>query len=316
MKTVKHINLKCINCEEMNFVYKFSGRDRLHDLPGKFDVYECKTCGMFALNPQLSRIEAQKFYPDNYVCYSEAIEDEKNFLKRIDRLWGSKRRCRVVERKVNQRGKLLDIGSASGIFLGGMQKLGWDCYGVETNLKAAKYAKERFGLKVYNGTVTEALHPANFFDVVTLWDVLEHLVDPCEVLVEVDRILKPGGFLFISVPNSSAWDRYLFGDYWIGWDIPRHNWVFNDKNLKAIIEKLGFENISLFSFSGRHGALKLSFGFWLTETRLSILLRSILKAIVNSFLCRIMLLPLVLIAERKNRSTNVCLYAQKVKVTS
>ena len=139
---------------------------------------------------------------------------------------------------------MLDVGCATGSFLDCMRKRGnWQISGVEVNQEAARYARERFSLDVFAGELLEANCPAHHFDVVTLWHVLEHLHSPLDTLMEISRILKDDGALFLSVPNSDSYDARVFGDCWIGLDPPRHLYTFSAKTLKRLLAEAGFETI-------------------------------------------------------------------------
>jgi SAM-dependent methyltransferase len=150
------------------------------------------------------------------------------------------------------------------LFLNGMRSQGdWELHGVEINPYAAEIARDRYGLQVRIGTLIEAAYPAHFFDVITMWDVLEHLHQPLENLREIDRILKPDGLLILRVPNVSSWDAKLFKRSWAGYDAPRHLYVFSPSTLEELLLKAGFRLINCSSQSGNYTTFLLSLRFWI-----------------------------------------------------
>ncbi len=112
------------------------------------------------------------------------------------------------------KGKLLDIGCGLGFFPDMAQRSGWEAHAVEVGDFAAKYARDKFKLDVFAGTVEEANFPSAHFDVVTLWDLMEHLNKPEQTVAEISRITKPGGLILIFTPNQdSLVDRLIYLTY-------------------------------------------------------------------------------------------------------
>jgi SAM-dependent methyltransferase len=142
-----------------------------------------------------------------------------------------------------------------------MQQRGWHVQGVEPIAHAAEQACQDFGLEVFVGTVEEAAYPDESFDVVTLWDVLEHVTDVQTTLMETARILKPGGLLVFSVPNPASVEARLFGSNWVGWERPRHLTLIPPSLIPAYLHKVGLELEQIESFNGRLRLTLLSIEF-------------------------------------------------------
>jgi 2-polyprenyl-3-methyl-5-hydroxy-6-metoxy-1,4-benzoquinol methylase len=144
---------------------------------------------------------------------------------------------------------LLDIGCAQGFFLYNASKAGYTTKGIEISQDAAEYAIMEFGLDIEAKPFEELRFPENHFDVVTLWQVLEHVPYPLTVLKEVHRILKPGGLLVASTPNIAGIPAKILRKRW--WDIKRlHINQFSTKTLTDILQNGGFKNISSVSYRG------------------------------------------------------------------
>lgn len=134
-------------------------------------------------------------------------------------------------------GKLLDIGCATGKFLELASKAGWEAHGVEISGFAARLARRR-GFNVHCGTLETAAYPDGAFDIVTAFDLLEHLPEPRRFLVEVKRILKPGGVFIVLTPNAGAFRALAAGNGWIGYTVSlEHILYFRPRTLKAILRE-------------------------------------------------------------------------------
>ena len=246
----------------------FTGHDRLLGIPGVFSWYECSQCGLLFLSPQPDEEEIQQYYPDEYIPFQTAIQDERSWLRRTDRRYGLYKRCRAIQRLTSKPGRILDVGCATGIFLDGMQQRGWEANGVEPSSFAAEYARRRFGLEVHLGYLEDARFPDGYFDVITFWDVIEHVPSPMLMLAEVERILKPGGWLVLSLPNPGAWDRRWFNEYWAGWDIPRHFHLFSIQVLQRYLERQNLHLERIRNFTGTYGTYLIDLQLWLPNTSL------------------------------------------------
>lgn len=303
--------IKCEICGNGQFERIFCGSDKLLQIDGVFCILKCKDCGLFLLSPKISSEDMEKYYPEEYICYLEAIEDEKNPLRKLDRTNALRKRCRQITKRTKEPGKILDIGCATGIFLNGMKNLGWEVTGIEPNQNAAEYANKRFGIDVFPGYLHETTLSNDLFDVITLWDVLEHVPDANAFMERLFRLLKPGGIIIGTLPNAIAWERRLFGEYWVGWEIPRHYRSFTPDTISQFLKKHSFSKIDIFSFIGRHGAFMLSVEFWLNSSSLSEWKKKIIKSILGSILVRIFTYPYFIIAEIFNRSNVMSFSAQK-----
>jgi SAM-dependent methyltransferase len=252
-----------------------------------------------------------RYYPENYICYLEAIEDDPDPINRMNRMGALKKRVRQVVQRMNEPGRILDIGCATGIFLNRMKELGWETKGVEPSAEAAEYAITRFNLDVTHGYLADANLPDDFFDVVTIWDVIEHVPEIKPFIREIYRILKPGGLVIATLPNGKAWERYIFGEYWVGWEIPRHYRTFTPETIKSFLQRYGFKDAEIFSFIGRHGAFMLSVAFWLNTWKGPDWLKKIIQVILGSLPFRILTHPFFLFAEAVNRSNVMSFTAEK-----
>ncbi|MGA9347700.1 MAG: class I SAM-dependent methyltransferase [Anaerolineae bacterium] len=303
--------VNCDLCGANDTELVFEEQDRLHHLDGTFHLVRCRQCGLMYLTPRPTMEEMARYYPSDYHPYS-TLDDHPSVLVRLDHRYGVSKRCRaVIARSDVKEGRVLDIGCSTGSFLNAMRQRGnWEPYGVEINAEAANYARERLGLNVFAGTLTDAHYPDSFFDIITLWNVLEHLHQPRATLIEIARIIRPGGLLTISLPNPDCIEASFFERYWAGLDAPRHLYIFSRRTLEKMLALTGFEVEEITSFTGRHHVLALSLGFWLDEKVGSDRRRYWLKRAMGSLPLRLLTLPYYAIADRWNQSSVMTVFAQ------
>jgi 2-polyprenyl-3-methyl-5-hydroxy-6-metoxy-1,4-benzoquinol methylase len=292
------------------------GQDRAYGRPGQFPIVRCRNCDLVYVNPRPVLDAIGYYYPTNYEPYRKAPEEARFKIQQLHQRLKLRGRCLAVTR-VRRQGRLLDVGCATGTFLAEMRRYGdWQVCGVEPNQWAARYAQERLGLDVFHGHLSEASFPDGRFDVVTMWDVLEHLHDPRQTLAEIFRILKPDGFLICSVPNLDSIDAKLFGRFWIGLDVPRHLYVYSKHTLSAMLRAEGLQPRKFFCFYGRYTAFALSLRLVLREWVRSERARKWLDRILFVPVWRFLFLPYFYIIDELGKGVIVTVYAQKVEATS
>jgi 2-polyprenyl-3-methyl-5-hydroxy-6-metoxy-1,4-benzoquinol methylase len=173
--------------------------------------------------------------------YRDYVADKKFHLATF------RRRMLLIDQNTSSRGRLLDVGCAAGFFLQVGVRNGWEVYGVEPSVCMADYARLQSGLNVFRGTVKEAGFPAGHFDVVTMWDVLEHMVDPRAELLEIQRVLKPEGLLVLETQNIASWAPKVFGKHWIHYGNDLHLFHFSPTTIIRALTETGFTPLKITS---------------------------------------------------------------------
>lgn len=228
---------------------------------GSFILQKCNNCGLIFLNPRPTRSTIGIYYPDDYGCFeppkgviaylkkklilyiaSEYMGYEigrKNLIKKYLAYPFRYSLRRVPYPKIG--GKLLDIGCGIGKDLDIYKSLGWETYGVEINAAAVEQASKK-GHNVLHGTLESAYFMNNFFDAVTMWDVIEHLHHPVDILKEINRILKLDGYFLLRAPNCDSLQARIFGDKWgAASHIPQHLYFFMPDTISQAAAKACFE---------------------------------------------------------------------------
>jgi SAM-dependent methyltransferase len=190
-------------------------------------IYRCRSCR--TLYAECSTISYDGYYDDANLTVPEFIQ------QRLDDVFASLKTYRKTNR-------LLDIGCGAGSLIEAARRAGWDAEGLEVSGPAAMHVGS-LGFKVFHGDLSQANYPADYFDVVTASELVEHLADPFGMLEEVARILRPGGLLWATTPNAGGLSARMLG---IGWSIvcpPEHLQLFSIDGIRQMIARAGFQRI-------------------------------------------------------------------------
>ena len=251
---------------------------RFLGLPDGLGIVECTDCGLTFMSPRPTQQEYVRFYETAEIysvdSYSKRAESRTEFYSR---------RLRSIERERRGKGKLLEIGCATGHFLKMARNAGWMVSGTEVSQLFQEHAEGRLGLDVRCGPDLAACHfSMGEFDVVYSAHVFEHLLDPMATLVEVRRVLKPSGLLVLEVPYQfrSLRDRLrgcvmaLTGPAGQGrfyspvFSAVHHVYFFSPRTLSAMVRKAGFSVRRLQTYEKHHrqviGDAPIG-GYWLAE---------------------------------------------------
>ncbi|MBW2149971.1 MAG: class I SAM-dependent methyltransferase [Deltaproteobacteria bacterium] len=241
----KEIPIICLMCGNLVAIKKEGLYDIHFGVPNLFDIACCPSCGFEQTTPQPTPQELKQFYEEYYNFGGERGTvytrlREWFFSSFFYRLWlyidGD-----VSFHGIKGEGRLLDVGCNEGRGLQIYQKNGFDAEGLEINENAAKVAREK-GFTVHICLI-EDFQPKVPYDVVVLSNVLEHVFNPKEVIYNIRRVLKPGGELWISCPNTKSWFGLVFGRKWVNWHVPFHISHFSEFILCQLLEDAGFRVI-------------------------------------------------------------------------
>lgn len=196
-------------------------------------IVKCRECGLVYANPRWDSSVVR----DSYTV----VEDPTYVEEREGRVLTFSRNLQPFEDLVAMNSHtrhLLDVGCHIGVMVELALKRGWDAWGVEPSTWAAEQARAR-GLHVITGTLAEAGLEADYFDVVTMWDVIEHLTDPIAELKQVHRVLKPGGVFAIHTIDIESLFAHVMGKRW-PWLMEMHLYYFSPRTLGKMLNKVGF----------------------------------------------------------------------------
>lgn len=232
----------CPVCSHTTFSLLFNCTDYVAT-GESFSLQRCEHCSFLFTNPRPDAAEIGKYYQsDRYISHAGDKAGFSFIYKLYDLVRGFsiKSKLKLIH-KYHKNGKLMDLGCGLGYFLDGVKKEAvFDAVGVDISEDAIAYVKKRFGYDVMSESALQSLEPASF-DIITQWHVLEHVHALNERMQDLKRLLKPGGTLFIAVPNSDSWDALHYREFWDGYDVPRHLYHFNRKSFALLMQKHGFE---------------------------------------------------------------------------
>jgi 2-polyprenyl-3-methyl-5-hydroxy-6-metoxy-1,4-benzoquinol methylase len=244
-----------------------AGRDRLNRLPGKYGVVRCRACGLMRTDPRPTPDTIGYYYPDHYGPYLHtrvAAPDDAH-----GRTAGWKRLVKRVVRFNTDclpemaPGKLLEIGCASGMFLFRMSRLGWQVAGIEISERAASHSRS-LGFPVHNGPLETAPDPAEPYDLIAGWMVLEHLHDPVGSLVRMRRWIRKEGWLVFSIPDAGSWEFKIFRSAWYALHLPNHLFHFTPQTIRKVLDRTGWKTARIFHQRTLSNLIG-STGYWMED---------------------------------------------------
>jgi SAM-dependent methyltransferase len=150
-------------------------------------------------------------------------------------------------KKIKPSGRLLDVGCAMGFFVEQAQKTGYDAYGFDPSAYAVKKARNKLQDRVKEGTIASVFYPKESFDIITMFDVFEHLGDPVADIKKLKAYLKPDGVLLIATGNTRSLAAKILGKNWTFYSPPQHLFYFTPDNLVTALGRAGFEPRRWFS---------------------------------------------------------------------
>jgi len=154
-----------------------------------------------------------------------------------------------VRRFVPDGGRLLDVGANLGLFVREAAPH-FEAIGIEPSPAVAEFARQEYGVDLRTGSIyDEDAATSGSFDVVTLFDVIEHLPDPDRALLQCRRLLRPGGYLFVTTPDAGSLLARILGNHWHYIDMDEHVALFTRRNLAATLERTGFELLGVRTIS-------------------------------------------------------------------
>jgi 2-polyprenyl-3-methyl-5-hydroxy-6-metoxy-1,4-benzoquinol methylase len=230
--------MNCPICKEPQPHFLMQTHDDRYGYRGAFALLQCQRCGHKYLDCDLSSAQLTELYTNYYPRKSLDIANYKPHAERdgfsawLDGLGSS------AFRWVPNNVRILDVGCGFGQSLGYHTARGCDVYGVEADENIRRVI-EKFGFNVHVGLFNDKQYSCDFFDYITMDQVIEHVTDPVTTLCGVARILKPYGTVILSTPNAQGLCARLFGKRWINWHTPYHLNFFSRQSMQQAAEQAG-----------------------------------------------------------------------------
>jgi SAM-dependent methyltransferase len=205
-------------------------------------IYECRDCGLVFDRKYIEKFNPEDLYAD---YYGNEITKVGRFVFGIEdviKLFRFFRAFKIFTICPKAK-KILDVGSGRGWTLYFLKKIyGYErAAGTQISKNAYEFARNALGLEIYNKDLLKLDLGKASFDLVTIWQVLEHVLDPEGYIAKMGELLERDGRLVIEVPNFNSWTSGLTGKYWLGLDLDYHMFFFTRDSLTALLEKHNFK---------------------------------------------------------------------------
>ncbi len=310
----------------------------VHPSLGTLSYVSCQKCGIIFMDPRPSEEQMRAIYADSYYAYSdsgttayqllkwrfillvasmhfgyshanESPQVRNGFLPNIVKTLTSPFRNKLPKiPPYIPGGRILDVGCGSGEYLELMANLGWNVLGTDISEAAVSAARVK-RLPVMIGNLSDLNLPDEHYDVITLWDVLEHLHTPIETLSKVWRLLKPEGLLMIGLPNIDSLQFRIFTDKWHGLHPPYHLSFFTLSTLRMALQNTGFQVECFSKYTSPHGMASSIRNMISTRYTFSI---DRLYELTQKF--DMLLLPTTLILDMASEGDNLIVWARKMPI--
>ncbi len=274
----------CPLCRADDAERVISAHDPATGLGGLFHVVRCRRCGMAYTNPRPSRAAIGQFYPVGYQPHEAhawgdgwgaqlgrrleraVLQDRFGYPgagrftpvgARIGRACFRRSRQRAFWVPFRPPGRLLDFGCGAALFLRKMRAYGWSVEGLDISASVVDKVQRETGIRVHVGSLPHPAIVPGSYDMITMWNALEHVHDPRAVLAAARDALRPGGTLVIGVPNFASAFFRAFGTAWFPLELPRHLSHFTPATITEMLRREGLELREL-RLIGRDGWLRRS----------------------------------------------------------
>lgn len=211
-----------------------------------YTMRRCEACTLVFVGQDPAGIDFKALYGQAYYTGGSDAVFADYVGQEAARRAGAHRRLALLRHlppRIARRGRLLDVGCAAGFFLAEARQH-YEVQGVELSQWSSDYARDRLGLPVFTGTLHEAALPSDHFDVITLWDVIEHVPEPLPLLQEAARVLKPGGRLVLTTGDWGSSYAQARGADWHLMTPPWHLCMFSRATLARLADQAGLRVVA------------------------------------------------------------------------
>lgn len=229
--------------------------DRARFVHGAYTFLRCGGCGLVHASPRPTPQDLEATYAQSYF-------DDRGWLDPTTDAGYLQRCWNEVRPHLGPKGRLLDVGCATGAFVAAAQNAGWDAWGLEYSEDAAKRAR-RAGLNVVAGELAAGAFRGQTFDVITAWHVVEHLIDPVSDLLHMRALANQGATLVVETPNANSIGARVKGDAWSQIRPPEHINFFDRHSLAGLLERTGWHVTKARTIYKRDSAARIAGRKWL-----------------------------------------------------
>jgi SAM-dependent methyltransferase len=228
----------CIVCST-----EFAPEDHLRWTKDGHDIVRCPSCGLLfrrelPAQAELDEIYGLEYFKGGAVGYLDYVSDEDVHRS------SARNRLDALERVV-PRGRLLDVGAAAGFFVDEARARGWDATGIDVSEPMVDWGKRTLSAPLERATLATSDVPTASLDALTMWDYIEHSIDPVADLTRAHELLRPEGVLALSTGDAATLVARLSGSRWHLLTPRHHNYFFTAATLSRLLARSGFDVVTL-----------------------------------------------------------------------
>lgn len=220
---------KCDICQDKRIYYLFS--------KDKYEYFICNNCKVTFIAPKPN-------YPHVYInnlSKYNSLKTEKAYFLKKDVLTTRAINSVTILSQYKTTGHLLDIGCSYGFYLKIFKEFGYITEGIDISKKAVNYALKKYNLRVYKKDFRTFRFSKKRYDIITLFDILEHLPNPRKTLSKINKLLKKNGIIIIQTPNIRSIIAKITGVNWFWLVTPQHIFLYSIKSLIILLESEKFK---------------------------------------------------------------------------
>jgi len=226
----RFINCRCCGAGDAELAFVKDGHE----------VAKCSRCGLVYLNLAPTEDQLRRFYSETYFVGDSGRQGYLDYVaQRGGILATARKRLKTIDHLRPNGKRLLDVGCAMGFFLEAARET-WETFGIELSAYAADYARNRLGLSVTTGALPDCHLAPGSFDVITMWDVIEHVPNPCAVMQKANELLRGEGLLVLSTGDVDSLVARVSGTRWHLFNVPQHLSFFSKQTIARLLEQQGF----------------------------------------------------------------------------
>ncbi len=233
----------CPNCKSRENTHKIKEEE--------FLIVKCTNCGLtYLLNPPNEKEIYEDYYTIGFTGKDYSENSDYPHLREIHEINSQRKDLIQKIKRGRENFKLLDIGCGTGLFLKSCKDAGIEGEGADVSQNALNFARNEFGLNVFSKKVEEIAAEGKKYELITMWHVLEHMLEPAEEIKKIKELLTDDGLLLIEVPNLNSIKFRLSGKKWKGGNHPLyHRSFFTAKTLRETLKRGGFADVRRIKFS-------------------------------------------------------------------
>lgn len=267
-----------------------------------FKLLRCLKCQVVFIFPQPRKSSVEK---NNLQIYDSECSAKQYF--NMQKIFHRRAETSIsILKKYIKKGEILDVGCNYGFYLQSFKKEGYNTCGIDISKNVAEYNKTKMGIKTIVGKFDTYNFKDKNFDIITMFDVLEHFSDPQEVIDKVKKNLKNNGVIIIQTPNFQSIMSRITGLKWSWLLIPQHQFIFSIKTLKILLKNNGFKVLYISTWDDLHEFINnILLIFGIKSSGKSELIHRILVKI------KYVLFPISILWNSYNLGGEILIYAQK-----